>query len=264
MFDDHDVLSDPSRSKPRIGIFWFVPAGADWELIEFSSAATDVEMVGGMRTYPIGHDAAWEAVRASHRRLRRYEFEFFPRGRVNELNDGKDYLLLADRSIIKQGLAARPKPADNWTDVKVFIPQRQRKQLVRAGIAPIVDAYRGRRIWPAQLASAASLSVFLVRRWMLHELAELGALKGATAIWSQWHGYLADGDGKAFRDEVAERGLPFHEIHTSGHASPRDLQRFAAVMRARRVVPIHTFQPEVFPALFENVTPTRDGEWQTI
>jgi ribonuclease J len=160
--------------------------------------------------------------------------------------------------------AAIPKPADDWVDVKVFIPQRQRVMLKRSGIASIVDAYKGRRIWPQEMAAAAPTSVFLVRRWMLRELANLGALAGASAIWSQWHGYLADGEGKAFRDEIAELGLPFEEIHTSGHASPKDLQRFAAAIKPRKLTAIHTFQPEVFPQLFENVVPTKDGEWQAV
>ncbi|MGN6448340.1 MAG: MBL fold metallo-hydrolase [Brucella intermedia] len=157
-----------------------------------------------------------------------------------------------------------PKPADDWSDVKVFIPQRQRVMLKRSGIASIVDSYRGRRIWPQDMAAVAPRSVFLVRRWMLRELGELGALAGASAIWSQWHGYLADGEGKAFCDEIAELDLPFQEIHTSGHASPKDLQRFAAAVKPRKLTAIHTFQPEVFPRLFENVVLSKDGEWQTV
>lgn len=157
-----------------------------------------------------------------------------------------------------------PKPTIDWPDVKVFIPRRQAIMLKRAGIAPIVDNFRGRRIWPEKLAEAASSSVLLVRRWMLPELERLEALRGAVFVWSQWHGYLAGGDGKSFRDDVDRLGLSFHQIHTSGHASPSDLQRFAVAVSPRRLVPIHTFRPEVFPQLFENVFLARDGEWQTV
>ena len=77
----------------------------------------------------------------------------------------------------------------------VFIPQAQRVHLVRKNIAPIVDSYRGFRLWPEQLAEHAPRSVMLFRGWMLKDLERAGALTGARVIWSQWEGYLAEEPG---------------------------------------------------------------------
>lgn len=159
------------------------------------------------------------------------------------------------------GSPSIPQPASNWSDVLVFIPQRQRAMLKRSGMASLVDAYRGRRVWPEELASRAPESVLLIRHWMLPELADLHALDHARVIWSQWLGYLQNGAGLALKIYAEASGLTFEEIHTSGHASPVDLQRLAAAMKPTRLVPIHTFHPKSFMSLVHQYHAVHDGEW---
>ena len=93
------------------------------------------------------------------------------------------------------GYDSIPKPVRGWPNIAVFIPQAQRVHLVRKNIAPIVDSYRGFRLWPEQLAEHAPRSVMLFRGWMLRDLERAKALTGARVIWSQWEGYLAEGLG---------------------------------------------------------------------
>jgi ribonuclease J len=50
-------------------------------------------------------------------------------------------------------------------------------------------------------------------------------------------------------------------IHTSGHASPVDLKRFAEALAPKALVPIHSFAPEKYEWLFSNVVYRDDGEW---
>lgn len=154
-----------------------------------------------------------------------------------------------------------PKPAESWTNIAVFIPQRQRIMLKSRGIAPLVDSLRPFRIWPQQLAERAPGLVMLLRAWMLPELSDNGALNGARIIWSQWDGYLKDGPGHALQQECAKRGIPFEVLHTSGHASPKDLKRLAAAVAAKTLVPIHTFEGNRYPSLFKNVVRLSDGDW---
>jgi ribonuclease J len=162
------------------------------------------------------------------------------------------------------GQTSIPKPIDGWTNIAVFIPQSQRVSLVRKGIAPIVDSYRGFRLWPDQIAELAPRSVMLFRGWMFNDLDRAGALANAKVFWSQWDGYLRDGSGKNFKDDCFVRGIPFESIHTSGHASPGDLQRLASAVAPERLIPIHTFERERYPSLFENVISVDDGQWITV
>jgi ribonuclease J len=159
------------------------------------------------------------------------------------------------------GYASIPKPADDWADVKVYIPQRQRVMLKKTGLAPLVESYKGRRIWPEHLVEEAGRSVFLIRPWMMDGLDRLGALADARVIWSQWNGYLRDGPGAAFQTRCQELGLPFEVIHTSGHASPPDLRRLAEAVSPARLAAVHTFERDRFPHLFPNVIALDDGQW---
>jgi ribonuclease J len=154
-----------------------------------------------------------------------------------------------------------PKPAPGWSNVAVFIPRSQRIQLVKNNIAALVDSYRGFRLWPEQLAEHAGRSVMLFRGWMMRDLDQAKALSGARVFWSQWDGYLSEGAGAALKADCERRGIPFESIHTSGHASPGDLKRLAAAVAPKRLIPIHTFERDKFPALFENVSLHDDGEW---
>jgi len=155
-----------------------------------------------------------------------------------------------------------PKPVAGWSNLAVFIPQSQRVQLVKKNIAPLVDSYRGFRLWPGQLAEHAPRSVMLFRGWMIRDLEQAKALTGAKVFWSQWDGYLNAGSaGAVLKADCERRGIPFESIHTSGHASPSDLQRLAAAVAAKRLIPIHTFERLRFPNLFSNVELVDDGDW---
>ena len=102
----------------------------------------------------------------------------------------------------------------------------------------------------------------LFRGWMMSDLAQANALAGARVFWSQWDGYLAEGQaGAALKADCERRGIPFETVHTSGHAGPSDLKRLAAAVAAKRLIPIHTFERLRFPDLFSNVELANDGEW---
>ena len=54
-------------------------------------------------------------------------------------------------------------PQASWDQVRVFLPRSQKRQIVRSGRFDSAANYRGSRIFPEQLANAASTSVMLVR-----------------------------------------------------------------------------------------------------
>ncbi|MGF7162824.1 ribonuclease J [Rhodoligotrophos appendicifer] len=165
---------------------------------------------------------------------------------------------------ILRSTARHSIPKVGFPSLKVFLPKWQRFFLVSTGIASIVDSYKDHRIWPENLKSEAKGTVMLIRPWMIHELGHLNSLDGSIAIWSQWEGYLRDGKGAEFKTVCDSHEIPLKLIHTSGHASIPDLQRLAKAVNAERLVPIHTFQRDQFPNLFDNVTVLDDGEWMEV
>ena len=57
------------------------------------------------------------------------------------------------------------------------------------------------------------------------------------------------------------RDIPWQVIHTSGHASAVDLQRFASALAPRTLVPIHSLETGRFAEFFANVVQKEDGIW---
>jgi ribonuclease J len=60
---------------------------------------------------------------------------------------------------------------------------------------------------------------------------------------------------------LKQHGIGITQIHTSGHASPKDLKRFAEALAPRALIPIHSFATEKYGDLFPNVVYRDDGEW---
>ena len=131
-------------------------------------------------------------------------------------------------------------PGPDWPNVSVYIPEYQRLQIARNERFDLLEPYKGARIYPEQLQTLANKAVMLFRPAMMLDADRAGLWGGARAIWSQWEGYLKKDAGAKLRADLADRGVPLEVIHTSGHASIRDLQRLASAVNPKSLVPIHT------------------------
>ena len=84
-------------------------------------------------------------------------------------------------------------------------------------------------------------------------------LDGAKLTYSMREGYLKERSVLRIVTWLEERGIPWQVIHTSGHASATDLQRFAAALALRMLVPIHSFETDRFTQFFANVIQKEGG-----
>ncbi|MCR5266325.1 MAG: hypothetical protein K6E29_07005 [Cyanobacteria bacterium RUI128] len=82
--------------------------------------------------------------------------------------------------------------------------------------------------------------------------------KDAIFIYSMWKGYKELYNN--YIELAKEKDMKMVDIHTSGHADIPTLQRFAKAIHADTLVPIHTFFPEKFKNLFDNVERHNDNE----
>ncbi|MEN6347947.1 MAG: MBL fold metallo-hydrolase [Syntrophomonas sp.] len=90
--------------------------------------------------------------------------------------------------------------------------------------------------------------------------------KSVNVIYSQWLGYLSspheDYGVKTMavyrRGDI--QGIDFHYVHTSGHATVNDLQKFAAALKPKMLVPIHTEYGGKFNKFFDNVLVVDDDQ----
>lgn len=152
-------------------------------------------------------------------------------------------------------------PQADWKGVKVFLPDSQRRQFIKKQQFKLVDRYKPFRIYPIQLALQASHSVMLFRPSMVRDLEKAECLREATLIYSLWPGYLKRQELRSFHEWLDKLSIPLVHCHTSGHASPQDLQRFAKAIAPKMLVPIHSFATKRFKEYFENVEMKKDGQW---
>jgi ribonuclease J len=155
-------------------------------------------------------------------------------------------------------------PQAGWDNVKVFLPNPQRRQIIGLGEFDVANSYRPWRIFPEQLAQAAATSVMLFRPSMMQEIEGASCLAGSRLICSLWPGYLKDPKTKPLLEWLHRHGIPLNECHTSGHATVQDLVRLRHAFANAPVVPIHTVHADRFEELFGNVQRRNDGEWWTV
>lgn len=152
-------------------------------------------------------------------------------------------------------------PQSDWPGVALFTPERQRRQIVRMQAFDLLKRHASNRIYPEALPGLASQAVLLFRPLHINDLDAAGVLGQARFIYSQWPDYLQEDASQKWLNWLAGAGIEPAYVHTSGHASPADLQRFARALSPRQLVPIHSFVPEKYPDQFTNVRFREDGEW---
>lgn len=155
-------------------------------------------------------------------------------------------------------------PQSSWPGVALFTPQRQRRQIVRLKAFDLLQRHALHRIYPEDLHQMASRVVLLFRPVHMEDLDAAGVLDGASFIYSQWLGYLQEESSQHWLNWLQAKGIKMRYVHTSGHASPSDLQRFAKAISAARLVPIHSFARDEYPRQFANVEFREDGEWWSV
>ena len=167
-------------------------------------------------------------------------------------------LLLIDlyTAVVLEATGRDTIPQSHWEEVKVYIPQGQRVFIKQNGLFADLERHHRFRIYPEALPGLAERAVMLFRPLAMRDRGVQAVLDGAGFTYSMWEGYLEEpssqpraGPGST---ATASNG---QSIHTSGHAAATDLQRFAAALAPRALVPIHSFEPGRFPELVRQCRP---------
>jgi ribonuclease J len=138
-------------------------------------------------------------------------------------------------------------PRLGWPNLRAVVTSSMRRLYETPGRmnAPMLVercAKSGRAIGAAKLQKVSD-SVVMLRPNLLRDFMKKGMtiLQGDAWVFSMWSGYLRTHEYEDVRRTFESAGATFAAIHTSGHASPDDLEVFAARMAPRHLVPIHSF-----------------------
>ena len=152
-------------------------------------------------------------------------------------------------------------PKSCWDGVKFYVPYWERRRILKEKLFDDLGRHKTNRVYKEDLTSLRGRAVMLFSPSMLRDFGVQDALEGAQFTYSMWSGYLKEERCKRVMRWLKENDIPWQTIHTSGHASVADLRRFAAALAPRQLVPIHTFEGDRYPELFDNVVRHRDGVW---
>jgi len=174
---------------------------------------------------------------------------------------GKTLVIDLYTSVVLKATGNKHIPQSDWPNIALFIPHKQRIQIKNNNWIDLLKSHSKNRIFIENLQAISDQSVLLFRPIHIRDLEKADLLNDAVYIYSQWEGYWEQDSNAYLREWLAKHKIPKQSIHTSGHASPSDLKRFANALAPSRIVPIHTFMPEKYSELFNNVELNADGEY---
>lgn len=154
-------------------------------------------------------------------------------------------------------------PRPGWRNLKVVVTRSFARMYRNTGREAFVSRMAKHGIAADKLADTPSEWVVMVRPSLMRDYEAKGVIPTPQDAWSwsMWHGYLANEDGGKVRAWFDAGQCPAKHIHTSGHASPTDLRRFAEAMAAKAIIPIHgqAWDGEAAMA-FSNLRRLHDGD----
>ncbi|MFC2149240.1 MBL fold metallo-hydrolase [Candidatus Auribacterota bacterium] len=153
-------------------------------------------------------------------------------------------------------------PAFNWRNIRVKFYKNQADILAEKVSKELLYFYNTKKIDLFEMNASKGKYLMLARDNSIFPgvVKGLDNARGAKMIYSMWKGYLTE----EFKGYCGREGIEIEEVHTSGHASVEDLKAFAKALNPGMLIPIHTFSPESYEGLFDNVRMLKDGEGMTI
>lgn len=136
----------------------------------------------------------------------------------------------------------RPDPLV-FSTLMVMVTGRLARLYERRGRADLVGRIiaTGRGTSRAKVAENGQ-AIIMVRKSLMTEFEAndlLPITAGDAYVHSNWSGYLDETDAHSGWVKAGLAGARRELIHTSGHASPADLIRFARAVAPRKLVPVH-------------------------
>ena len=174
---------------------------------------------------------------------------------------GKTLIIDLYTAIILEATGNKRIPQSNWPNIAIYIPQRQRVQIKNNQWFDLIKKHSNNRIFIEDLKQISNKSVLLFRPIHIRDLEKAELMDNAVYIYSQWEGYWEKDSFSYIKEWLSKYNITKISIHTSGHASINHLQNFAEALKPSRIVPIHTFMPETYKELFNNVELHIDGEY---
>ncbi|MBS3887655.1 MAG: MBL fold metallo-hydrolase [Dethiobacter sp.] len=152
-----------------------------------------------------------------------------------------------------------PQP-DKFKDIKVFYPRFLTNRMFETeNGAKLMKRFNRFWIGKEELGNRNDFCM-LIRGSMLYDLQGVGNLHGSGLIYSLWSGYRKTHKVKRLLDYASSISMEIIDLHTSGHASMETIQDVIDTCKPKKIIPVHTEEPELFAGKFPNAIVAKDGE----
>jgi ribonuclease J len=156
--------------------------------------------------------------------------------------------------------AAIPFPSDRYNNIRVFFPYWLCKRIPREGNTDLLEKFRKYQITKEEISLKSTEIMLLVRTSMLNDFEQINNIHGATFIYSMWKGYLNEKPMDKLNDFIKKHKMTFYSIHTSGHSYINALKKVIQKLKPKYIFPIHTFHPNKYKILGNNIVVLADVE----
>lgn len=134
-----------------------------------------------------------------------------------------------------------PIPGPDFPELKVVITPGGKRLYARQGREAFVTEMATSPFAVSRGRLIEDRAIIMLRDSMVRDFdrAGLGFTQDDAYAFSNWSGYLDPADPKSGWAHAQAAGAKTVRLHTSGHASPADLARFAAAIAPKALVPVH-------------------------
>lgn len=134
-----------------------------------------------------------------------------------------------------------PVPGPDFPELRVVITPGGKRLYARQGRSSFVDDLARSSFATSRARLHNDPAIIMLRDSMINdfERAGVGFTASDSYAFSNWSGYLNPADENCGWARAEAAGARTVKLHTSGHASPADLSRFAAAINPKALVPVH-------------------------
>ena len=142
--------------------------------------------------------------------------------------------------------------------MKVFFPYYLTQKIFIEISEHYAKRFSKYHISKEQIAKQQKEIVMMTRPSMKNDL-EKCKLSNGLFIYSMWQGYRDSDYQQKFEKWLKLQGFKSIFLHTSGHAKVSDIRRLIDELNPKKIIPIHTMQPEAFEEYSKKVELKEDG-----
>lgn len=151
-----------------------------------------------------------------------------------------------------------PYPSVGYPNIKVFYPYWLTQKIFNMIGEEYAKRFSSFHISKERLKEIQAKVVMAVRPSMRKDI-EIVGLQNGLFMYSLWSGYRDSEYQKKFENYLSESGFKIDIMHTSGHATVSDIFSVITGLEPKRIIPIHTMEPDMFIGLSDRVILKDDG-----